>query len=82
MILARSGAATDRPEVDTSEQSNEAVDLSSAPRNGIRLMVVILAGLALVAIYANVQKLRRAQIETVTILPAPPATLAPGPGNF
>lgn len=33
-------------------------------------MGFILVALALVAVYANVQKLRRPQIETVTITPA------------
>jgi hypothetical protein len=38
-------------------------------------MIVILIGLVLVAIYANVQKARRDKIERVTITPA--ATAAP-----
>jgi hypothetical protein len=33
------------------------------------LMVVIVAGSALIAIYANVQKARRDKIEKVTIIP-------------
>jgi hypothetical protein len=40
-------------------------------------MIVILTGLALVAIYANVQKVRRDKIETVTIIPALATTPTP-----
>jgi hypothetical protein len=39
-------------------------------------MIVILIGLALVAIYANVQKVRRDKIERVTITPVSTATPA------
>jgi len=35
----------------------------------IRAMIVVLATLALVAIYANVQRLRRDKIETVIVTP-------------
>jgi hypothetical protein len=65
------------PKVDSSNRAESAADLSRAPRTGVRLMVVILIGLALVAIYANVQKVRRDKIETVTIIPA--STAAPTP---
>jgi hypothetical protein len=65
------------PKVDSSNGAESAADLSRAPRTGVRLMVVILIGLALVAIYANVQKVRRDKIETVTIIPA--STAAPTP---
>jgi hypothetical protein len=51
------------------------------PRAGVRLMVIIVVGLALVAIYANVQRYREQRIERVTIIPfstATPAAAAPG----
>ncbi|MGI9086604.1 MAG: hypothetical protein ACR2HH_02520 [Chthoniobacterales bacterium] len=53
-----------------------------APRSGLQLMALVLVVMALLAIYANVQKARRADIETVTIIPAPspvpsPAATAP-----
>jgi hypothetical protein len=35
----------------------------------VRTVIVILAVMALVAIYANVQRLRRAKIETVIVTP-------------
>jgi hypothetical protein len=37
-------------------------------------MILILTGLALVAIYANMQKARRHKIEQVIITPVSPAT--------
>lgn len=68
------------------EPSNEAkkngAELERAPRVGVRLMIVILAGLALVAIYANIQKARRSKIEQVIITPVstatPPASASAG----
>jgi len=48
----------------------------SAPRHGLILMIVVLVAMALVAVYANVQKARRAQIESVTIIPATPVASA------
>ena len=42
---------------------------SRAPRAGLILMIVIVAGTALIALYANVQKARRDKIEKVTIIP-------------
>jgi hypothetical protein len=65
--------------VDSSKEPENAADLSPAPRIGVRLMIIILIGLALVAIYGNVQKVRRDKIETVTIIPASTATPAPAP---
>jgi hypothetical protein len=49
---------------------------AQAPTAGLRLMVVIVISMALVAIYANVQKARRDKIETATITPASPAPSA------
>jgi cell division septal protein FtsQ len=68
------------------EPSNEAkkngAQLERAPRVGVRLMIVILACLALVAIYANIQKARRSKIEQVIITPVstatPPASASAG----
>ena len=56
-------------------------DPTRAPRSGLILMFVIVIAVALVAIYANVQKARRDKIEKVTIIPiseSPPATPSPG----
>jgi hypothetical protein len=48
---------------------NKVSDLSRAPRAGLFLMIAIVAGTALIALYANVQKARRDTIEKVTITP-------------
>lgn len=45
---------------------------SLAPRRGLQLMALIIVVMALLSLYSNVQHARREQIETVTILPAPP----------
>jgi hypothetical protein len=61
---------------------NKVSDSSRAPRAGLILMVVIVAGTALIALYANVQKARRDTIEKVTIIPSTPsasASAAPQP---
>ena len=42
---------------------------SKAPRAGLILMIAIIAGTGLIALYANVQKARRDKIEKVTIVP-------------
>jgi hypothetical protein len=65
--------------VEKGDQRKDGIDLSRAPRNGVRLMVVILLGLALLAVYANVQKIRRDQIETVTITPV--SSPSPSPAS-
>jgi hypothetical protein len=46
-----------------------------------RLMVGIVMGVALVALYANIQKLRRAAIEQVIFKPAPAQTPTPSPST-
>jgi hypothetical protein len=61
------------------EQQN-AAESTRAPRAGVRLMIIIVVGIALLAIYANVQKARRNEIEKVTIIPIstpPPASPSP-----
>jgi len=58
----------------------QTAESSRAPRAGLKLMIVIVVALALVAIYANVQKARRDKIEKVTIIPvsvAPAASPSP-----
>jgi len=68
------------PEMEASNGA-ETADPSRAPRTGVRLMIIIFSGLVLVAIYANVQKVRRDKIERVTITPvstATPGAASPG----
>jgi hypothetical protein len=57
--------------------SPPSTDSSRAPRAGLILMIVIIAGTALIAIYANVQKGRRNKIENVIITPVSTATPVP-----
>ena len=54
---------------------------SGVSKNVLRLMLVIAIGLALVALYANIQKLRRAKIEGVTFTPAGAQTATPPAPN-
>ena len=60
---------------------NKVSESSRAPRVGLILMLVIVAGTGLIALYANVQKARRATIEKVTITPisSTPTASAPQP---
>ena len=57
--------------------SEEKAPATRAPRSGLQLMALILVALAGLAIYSNVQKARREQIETVTIAPAAPVLPSP-----
>lgn len=64
----------------STEREDEA-DSSRAPRVGVGLMIVILLGMALVALYANLQNGRRDKIEEVIVTPAltaTPAAASPG----
>jgi hypothetical protein len=67
--------------VEPASGQKEGADSSNAPRIGIKLMIAILIGVALVALYANIQKLRRDKIEQVVVTPvstATPAAASPG----
>jgi hypothetical protein len=72
--------ASDGGEMEPLPEQKDEVESSRAPRIGVRLMIVILVGLTLVAIYANVQKARRDNIEQAALIPvvtATPATPSP-----
>ena len=63
------------------DEQRQASDSSRAPRSGLILMIIIIAALTLIAVYANVQKARRDKLEKVTIIPAsslPSASPSPG----
>ena len=47
------------------------------PRSAVVLMIIIVASLGLVAIFANIQRLRRGQIETIVVVPASSTTPQP-----
>jgi hypothetical protein len=63
--------------VNSPQQSAEKLRSSQVPRIAIVLMIVIVASLALVAIFANIQRLRRGQIETIVAVPTGSATPQP-----
>jgi hypothetical protein len=48
-------------------------------KRAAQLMIAIVIGFALVALYANIQKLRRAAIETVKFIPASNQSATPQP---
>jgi hypothetical protein len=52
---------------------------SRVPKEAVRLMIVILIPMLCLALYANVQKLRRAKIEEVRVMPNATASPAPAP---
>jgi hypothetical protein len=57
-------------EVNEAQLPSEENKPPRVPRNVLRLILVIVIVLALVALYANVQRWRRSQHETVTFTPA------------
>jgi hypothetical protein len=54
---------------------------SRAPKSVLALMLVVIVAMALIALYANVQRWRRAEIETVTITPASSPSIWPSPST-
>ena len=62
---------------------SDQVPPSRAPKMGLVLMAVIVGAMALVAIHANIQKLRRGKTETVVVKPLLPpkdsGTATPNP---
>ena len=67
----------DTSQVNSRQQLPEKLGSPQVPRSVIVLMIVIVAALALVAIFANIQRLRRAQIESIVVEPAGSATPQP-----
>jgi hypothetical protein len=63
--------------VNAPQQPTEKLRSSQVARSTIVLMTIILASLALLAVFANVQRLRRGQIETVVVMPASSTTPQP-----
>ncbi len=60
-------------------EPSENAQAAKAPKAALAMMIAILAGMALVAIYSNVQRWRRDKIETVIVTPfaTPAATATP-----
>jgi hypothetical protein len=63
--------------VNPPQQPAEKLRSSQVPKSVVVLMIIILASLALVAVFANIQRLRRGQIETVVVVPASSTTPQP-----
>ena len=53
------------------------VSSPKAPKAALVMIVLILVGMALVAIYSNVQHWRREKIETVIVTPVPTPDATP-----
>jgi hypothetical protein len=67
----------DTSHVNSPQQPAKKLRSSQVPRSAITLMIIIVVSLALVAIFANIQRLRRGQIETIVVVPASSATPQP-----
>jgi hypothetical protein len=63
--------------VNPPQQPAEKLQSPQVPRSVVVLMIIILASLALVAVFANIQRFRRGQIETVVVVPASSTTPQP-----
>lgn len=50
---------------------------AQVPKSAGVLMIVVVVLLALVAVFANIQRLRRGQIETIVVVPASSTTPQP-----
>jgi hypothetical protein len=69
----------DIPQVNSSRQD---VPPMRTPKNALIAIVVILVAMAIVALYANVQRFRRNKLETVIVTPAAtPSPSAAGKGD-
>jgi hypothetical protein len=63
--------------VNAPQQPAEKLRSPRVPKSAVVLMIVIVASLALVAVFANIQRLRRGQIDTVVAVPATSTTPQP-----
>jgi len=53
------------------QPARDAPPSSQVPKSGVVLLLVIVVAMALLALYANLQRFRRDQVETVIVKPAP-----------
>jgi hypothetical protein len=67
----------DTSDVNASQQSTEKLGSAKVRKSTIIIMIVIIASFALLALFANIQRLRRDQIETVVVTPAVSITPQP-----
>jgi presenilin-like A22 family membrane protease len=67
----------DTSHVNSPPQPAENLRSPQVRRSVVVLMIIIAAAFALVAIFANIQRLRRGQIETTVVVPASSTTPQP-----
>jgi hypothetical protein len=67
----------DTSKVNSPQQPSDKFRSRQVPRSALTLMIVIIASLALVALFANIQRFRRGQIETIVVVPTGSATPQP-----
>jgi hypothetical protein len=63
--------------VNSPQQPAEKLRSPQVPRSAVVLMIIIVASIALVAVFANIQRFRRGQIETIVVVPASSTTPRP-----
>jgi hypothetical protein len=63
--------------VNSLQRPAKKLRLPQVPRSAVVLMIIIVASLALVAVFANIQRLRRGQVETIVVVPASSTTPQP-----
>ena len=67
----------DTSHVNSPQQPSGKLRSPRIPRSAVVLMIIIVASLGVVAIFANIQRVRRGQIETIVVLPASSTTPQP-----
>jgi hypothetical protein len=67
----------DTSHVNSPQQPAKKIRSPQVPRSAVILMIIIVASLALADIFANIQRLRRRQIETIVVVPASSTTPQP-----
>jgi hypothetical protein len=55
----------------------ERVRSAQVPKSAVVLMIIIVVSLVLVAVFANIQRLGRGQVETIVVMPAGSTTPQP-----
>jgi len=63
--------------VNAPQQPAEKVRSPQVKKSTVVVMIIILGSLALLAVFANIQHLRRGQIETIVVMPAGSTTPQP-----
>jgi len=63
--------------VNGTQQPAEKVRSPQVKKGTIVVMIIILGALASLAVFANIQRLRRGQIETIVVMPAGSTTPQP-----